>query len=224
MMSADGRLPARDRIRFAKGVAAALQSLEGAELLGPDPDVGLRNLDLPSADFLLVVLDLRLRVVLDYDGFTDGERLDSAQRLLEQWPDSDAVAIVTPDEALTTLVYEPFDVMAQLNGGQRGPTEGPGPLPDVLIRYLQVLAVEWPQPIPLMRDTSLDLSVVGSNAAEASFRALQLERPRVTEKAEGLQQALAVPVEKVSDLLREVVRASETAVDVERAIDRLLGR
>src|SRR3546814_11753443 len=84
----------RRRIDFAQRVARVLRGIEGADLLGPDPDVSGVTLQVPHADFLIAVLDLRLRVYLDAEGMSAAYQLRVASKLLRHWSDSAAAMVV----------------------------------------------------------------------------------------------------------------------------------
>src|SRR3546814_16683187 len=89
----------RRRIDFAQRVARVLRGIEGADLLGPDPAVSGVTLQVPHADFLIVVLDLRLRVYLDAEGMSAEDQLRVASKLLRHCPAS-AAAMVVADEKI----------------------------------------------------------------------------------------------------------------------------
>ncbi|HEY9562710.1 MAG TPA: hypothetical protein VIR30_02975 [Nocardioides sp.] len=202
-------------------MARVLRGIEGADLLGPDPDVSGVTLQVPHADFLIVVLDLRLRVYLDAEGMSAEDQLRVASKLLRHWPDSAAAMVVADDTDLTSVVYEPFDVLTQASGRQPSATEGPGPLEDVVRSYLHVLALDWEPPPSLAAMPSLDLRSVAMEAAQHALEEIEGSQVRVPEKREALAAASLVNESALAALVSEVVAGTAETITASEIIGRL---
>lgn len=213
--------PARRRNAFVRRVARGLANTEGTDLLAPDPDVSEASMATPHPDFLLVALDLRLRVYLNHEGLLESDRVKVARDLLIQWPDSAAVMIVEDDADLTTSLFEPFDVMVQISGGAPSATVGPNSMASVLAEYLYVLFFKWDPPQSLLDIEPLNMERVASAAARTALTKLESDRVKVAEKQAALAQVRGVEPSILISLVNEVVAGSNSELSVEDFVRRM---
>jgi hypothetical protein len=143
-----------ERLRMAYRVREALSSVEDLDLIETSREPPLSGSEgIFQGDFVIAALDVRIFLVL-LPGSTGANQLtepsirDRAQLTLEHFIENDAIAVVADDEALTTVIFEPFDKPEtyRVPDGQSdysGPTKGPTTLPDAVRSYLALFGRAW---------------------------------------------------------------------------------
>jgi hypothetical protein len=202
--------------------------------LDVDSEGGLEQprVDGLASDFIVTALDLRLRIAMlvkgEVDSFENPSAHDTAaQRLLDIYPDTDAVVVVADDASLTSVIFEPFDRRDTLllpSGARLTPTSGAtpsaAPLRAAVSQYLRLLTPSWDAVAALrVLEPSASREHAGDGASEA-YREIQSARVRVREKRLA-QEAL-----RPSDIDFAVglaVGALAGGADVAQEIERRVG-
>lgn len=134
-----------------------------------------------------------------------------ARVLLEGSPDTDAVVLVYDDDALTSVVVEPFDLNGAVTvpGGAPGlqtVSEGPDALSSVLGNYLRLLRVNWhPTPTAISAGSG-DLDRLSQEAADAALNERRQKEYRVPEKQQAQAKLSSADARWIAALVLDVAR------------------
>lgn len=150
------------RMQLARRVSdAILPQDDDVTIVATDPSAVLVSADTVDAlrsDFIITVLDLRIRVVLlpgtGPAGLNTRVVSEGVARLLWNHPETVAVLLVCDDENLSSRVVEAISSPAAQD------TELSGTLRGVLANYVATLKPAWPPPPEIDTTTALSLDEV----------------------------------------------------------------
>ena len=223
-----------NRLRLARRVASQLTDL------GPDVSVEVDNeggLEHPrpdglGSDFIISALDLRLRVAMLVKGeaspHDDPAAHDiAAQRLLDIYPDTDAVAAVADDPELSTVIFEPYDRRDTLllPSGSRvtpasGSASGAAPLRETVSQYLRLLTPSWDAVAALQVLEPTATREHARTGALAAFAELQAVSVRVPEKKVAQESLSSSDIDFAVGLaLKALAGEVDVVGEIERRVD-----
>ena len=161
------------RMRLARRVADTLLPQEDnvtvTAATTDDVLAGVVSEDSLHSDFLVTVLDLRLRISLlvgrDSSALDDPEILKAANWLL--WSNTNTVAcvLVTDDTSLSSRIIESGNGIADtVHSAIEGKNQYRGPLRETLMAYLRRINLIWPPPPSLdVRELQFDEAAIGTS-------------------------------------------------------------
>jgi hypothetical protein len=225
-MSEGPRLDAHRRFQLARRVRRALEGVEGLTAIHIDDEIPKSAQPEGHGDFVIQALDLRVRIVLLVGSMPNTATVltdpmsERVEAVLGASPDTDAVVLVFDDEALTSYVIEPFDILGEIlapsgRAGFRTTSEGPAPLAEVLTEYLRLLQINWTPWTAHTVTDPIDLRTLATEAADYAVAVAARQRYRVPEK----QAARDTLDNRDSGWLANIVReaaAGELSSDLEQ--------
>lgn len=215
---ADGqRPPLVTRMRLARRAAQALLPQEGDVLIeaqtSGDPLSGDKVESLLRTDFLITVLDLRVRVAL-LPGSHDSSILFSpdveqaATKLLWDNPETLACLLVADDESLSSRIIEFGE--AEVNGDVEAAREV-RPIREQVGDYFARLRPSWPPPPPLGSSDNLSFEEVMIHSAQEAVSARKAMASRVDERKRARAELSHRDSSGIADLIRMVIRREDDA-------------
>lgn len=138
-------------------------------------------------DFLVTVLDLRVRVALlpgrGADTLLANETLDAAAKLLWDHPESLACLLVADDEPLSSRLVE----FSELSAGSRdsAPVAAVGTVREVLADYLATLRPVWPPPPTISASSSVSFEGVLNDASAQGVAGRKALRSTIAERKDA---------------------------------------
>lgn len=188
---ASGEQRAVKRMRLARRIADALlpqpdgvilEALSRTEVLSSAPEA----LDAPTADFILSLLDMKIRLVLlvgqASDSLYESASVDMATAVLRQHADTIACALVADDEVLSTRLVESGET-SEVIASQAGARETLiGPLRPMIEEYFRLIDPSWPAAPSVLPHGQLDYEEVARQAGQDAMEERRRVPGRVTER------------------------------------------
>ncbi len=169
-----------------------------------------------QTDFLVSVLDLRIRVALlpglGADMLRDAATLEAAAKLLWSNPETLACMIVADDEQLSAVIVEFGDLSEQAASLWR--QAGPEPVRVVLNSYLATLRPAWPDPASLDGADSVSLEGLVDQSSVANIGERGRKRSQVEERKLAREQLGSRESRFIASLTLDVLKGKATDFDM----------
>lgn len=220
------------RARLSFRVASEINQLPEHFTVVADPETQSSPFgsELPGSDFLVQQLDLRVRLYLvdeagDAEDLVTKGNVEVAQKILNQWPETSAVALVANDEALSAVVIEPYerDRTVQAPSGARGAVDGnlvPAPLLTAITSYFAVNSLEWSDVPRLIDDADVQLDVMTREAAVRALDSVAQRHVQIEEKRKALDSLGPADADLVARWLSDILSGAASVSDILRQLDR----
>jgi len=172
---ADALLPQPDGVR--------LEAVSPTEVLGRGSDVA----DPPAADFILSLLDLKIRLLLlagqPSHALQTTASLKQAEELLRENADTIACALVADDQVLSTRLVESGESAQVIASQAGGPFDAQiGPVRAVIEDYLRIIDPNWPATPSVLVKSDLNYEEVAQRAAQEATENRREMRGSVDER------------------------------------------
>jgi len=216
------------RMRLARRVADTLLPQEGdvtvAAATTDDVLAGAVSEDSLHSDFLVTVLDLRLRISLlvgrDSSALDDPEILKAANWLL--WSNTDTVAciVVADDTSLSSRIIESGDgIVDTVHSAIKGKKQYRGSLRETLMAYIRRINLTWPPP-PSLDARELQFDEAAIEASRRALDELRDSRSPIPERKRAKESLDENDARWAARLAIAAVRGTTVDVEAELAAKR----
>ena len=176
------------------------------------------------SDFLVTVLDLRLRISLlvgqDSSALDDPEILKAANWLL--WSNTDTVAcvLVTDDTSLSSRIIESGNGIADtVHSAIEGKNQYRGPLRETLMAYLRRINLIWPPP-PSLDACELQFDEAAIGTSLRALNELRDSRSPIPERKRARESLDEDDARWAARLAIAAVRGTTVDVEAELSVKR----